>query len=71
MSVKFRMNLGGHHFSQNANQKLQGFLPYHKNKDHSTFFGDFLVCVGSFSGYDPCLFGKAEILVFLGETITS
>ena len=29
------------------------------------FFGDFLVSVGSFFGYDPCLFGKAEILVIL------
>ena len=33
---------------------------------HSTFFGDFLVSVGSFFGYDPCLFGRAEILVTLG-----
>ena len=53
-------------FSQNANKKLQGFLPYHTNKDHSIFFGDFLVSVGSFFGYDPCLFGRAEILVILG-----
>ena len=43
----FRMNLWGHHFSQNANQKLQGFLPYQTNKDRSTFFGDFLVTLGS------------------------
>ena len=34
----FRMNLWGHRFSQNANQKLQGFLPYQTNKDRSTFF---------------------------------
>ena len=27
-SVKFRMNLWGHRFSQNANQKLPRFLPY-------------------------------------------
>ena len=75
------MNLRGHRFSQNANLKLQGFLlyqnnqakvrmnlflPYHTNKDHSTFFGDFLVSVGSFFGYDPCLSGRAEILVILG-----
>ena len=26
----------------------------------------FLVSVGSFFGYDPCLFGRAEILVILG-----
>ena len=29
------MNLLGHRFSQNANQKLQGFLPYQTNKDRS------------------------------------
>ena len=28
------MNLWGHRFSQNANLKLQGFLPYQTNKDH-------------------------------------
>ena len=55
------MNLWGHRFSQNANQKLQGFLPYQTNKDCSTFFGDFLVSVGSFFGYNSCLFGRAEI----------
>ena len=32
-SVKFRMNFWGHRFSQNSNQKLQGFLPYQTNKD--------------------------------------
>ena len=36
------------------------------NKDHSTFFGDFLVSVDSIFGYDPCLFGRAKILVILG-----
>ena len=65
-SVKFRMNLWGHHFSQNANLKLQGFLSYHTNKDRSTLFGDFLVSVGCFFGYNSCLFGGAEILVILG-----
>ena len=34
-SVKFRINLWGHLFYQNANQKLQGFLPYQTNKDRS------------------------------------
>ena len=29
-------------------------------------FGDFLVSVGSFFGYDPCLFGKAEIFENFG-----
>ena len=62
------MSLWGHRFSQNANQKLEGFLPYKTNKDRSTFFGDFLVSVkvGSCLGYDPCLFGRAEILVIFG-----
>ena len=49
----------------NANQKLQRFLPYHTNKDHSTFFGDFLVSVGRSFGYIPCLFGREEIIVIL------
>ena len=40
--AKGQLNLWGHRFSQNANQKLQEFLPYHTNKDHSTFFDDFL-----------------------------
>jgi hypothetical protein len=35
-------------FLQNANQKLQGFLPYHTNKYRSTFFGDFFWSVGRF-----------------------
>ena len=60
------MNLLVHRFFLNANQKLQGFLPYQANKGRSTFFGDFLVIIGSFLGYDPCLFGRAEILVILG-----
>jgi hypothetical protein len=60
------MNLWGHCFSHKANQKLQGFLPYQTNKDRSTFFGDFLVIVVTFFGYDPCLFGRAEILVIFG-----
>ena len=47
--------LQGHRFSQNANQKSQGFLPYHTNKDCSTFFGVFLVSVGSLFGYDSCV----------------
>ena len=60
------MKLRGHRFSQNADQKLQGFLPYHTNNDRNTFFYDFLVSVGSFFGYNPCLFCRAEILVILG-----
>ena len=46
--------------------KKKKLLPYHTNKDCSTFFGDVLVSVGSFFGYDPCLFGRADILVILG-----
>ena len=62
MSVKFRMNLGGHHFSQNANQKLQGFLPYQTNKDRSTFLGDFLVSVGIFLAMTlVCLVGQKSL----------
>ena len=30
------------------------------------FFGDFLVSAGSFFSYDPCLFGRADILAFFG-----
>ena len=63
VSVIFRINLWGLRFSQNANQKLQEFLPYNTNKDRSILFGEFLV---SFFGCGPCLFGRAEILVTLG-----
>ena len=58
------MNLWGHHFSQNANQKFQGFLPYQTIKDRSTFFGD---CRQFYwLTMAPCLFGRAEILVIFG-----
>ena len=59
------MHLWGNHFYQNANQKLQGFLPYQTNKDCSTLFGDLLVSLGSFfwlqplfvwQGRNPCNF---------------
>ena len=46
-----------------ASSELQAFLPYQTNKDCSTFFGDLLVIVGIFLGYDPCFFGRVEILV--------
>ena len=42
------------------------FCPTIQKKDRSTFFGDYLVSVGSFFGYQPCLLGRAEILVMLG-----
>ena len=61
------MNLWCHRFSQNANQKLQEFLPYHTIKDRSTFFWWFFgECRQFFFGYDPFYFGRAEILVILG-----
>ena len=48
------------------NQKLQGFLPYQTNKDPSQ-----KDCLHSPKNhqkedYDPCLFGRAKILVILG-----
>ena len=42
--LKFKMDLWSHCFSQNANQKLQGFLPYHTSKDRSTFWCFFGEC---------------------------
>ena len=62
-SVKFWMNLWGHRFSQNANQKLQGFLPYQTNKDCCP---KKLPKLTKKMGYGPCLFGTAEILVIFG-----
>ena len=51
------------------------FGPTKQTRIVALFFGDFLVSVGSFFGYDPCLFGRAEILAIfvciLGETMTS
>ena len=37
-------------------------LPYKQ----ALFFGNFLVSVGSFFGYDPFLFGREEILIMFG-----
>ena len=42
------------------------FCPTKQTRIISLFLGDFLASVGSFFGYDPCLFGRAEILVFSG-----
>ena len=66
MNFSIWANLWGHRFSQNANRKLQWFLPYHTNKDRSNFLVVFLVSLGRFFGYDPCLFGREEILVIFG-----
>ena len=45
-SIKFIMNLWGHRFSQNANQKFEGFLPYplinFQGRNPSTFWLVFL-----------------------------
>ena len=60
------MNLGGHRFSQNANQKLQGFLHYQTNKDHSQKKLHTLTKNHQKKCYDPCLYGRAEILVIFG-----
>ena len=40
--------------------------PFRNNLTFSAFFGEVLVSLGSFLGYDPCLFGRAEILVIFG-----
>ena len=62
------MNLRGHCFSENANLKLQGFLPYQTNKDRSQKKLPTLTKKSPKKGatYDPCLYGRAEILVILG-----
>ena len=41
-------------------------MPFHTDKDSSTFFVDFLVSVGSFFRDDSCLFGRADIPVIYG-----
>ena len=46
--------------------KISRFLPNQLPRIVAIFFGDFFVSVGSFFGYDPCLFGRAEILVIFG-----
>ena len=60
------MNLGGHRFSQNANQKLQEFLSYQTNKDHSQTNSIHSQKKSQKKWYDSCLFGRAEILVIFG-----
>ena len=57
------MNLWGHRLFQNANQKLQGFLPYQTNKDRSQKHSLNSPKNHQKKRYDPCLFGRAEILV--------
>ena len=47
-------------------KNYKDFCPTIQTRIVALFFGDFLVTVGSFFGYDPFLFGRAEILVILG-----
>jgi hypothetical protein len=48
-------------------KNYKDFCPTKQSRIVAPFFGDFLVSVvSSFFGYDPCFFGKAEILVILG-----
>ena len=49
--------------SQNANQKLQGFLPYQTNKDHSQKTAYLHQKITRNKCYDACVFGRTEILV--------
>ena len=49
-------------FSQNANQKLPGFLPYQTNKDRSQKKTAYIHQKITKKN-DPCLYGRAEILV--------
>ena len=48
-------------------KNYKDFCPTKQTRIIANFFGDFLVIVGSFFGYDPCLFGWAEILVILAS----
>ena len=54
-------------------KNYKDFCPTIQTRIVAPFFGDSLLSVGSYFGYDPCLFGKAEIFVILGlgETMTS
>ena len=62
-------------FLQKCKPKITRISALLPNKHKFNLIGDFLVRVGSFFGYDPCLLGRAEILVILGcilgETMTS
>ena len=60
------MNLCGHCFSQNANQKLQGFLPYQTKRIVAKKTAYNHQKITKRKCYDPCLYGRAEILVIIG-----
>ena len=45
-------------------KNFKDFCPTKPSRIVALFFGEFLVSVGSFFGYDHCLVGRAEILDF-------
>ena len=47
-------------------KNYKNFCPTIQTRTIALSLGDFLVSLGHFCGYDPCLFGRAEILVILG-----
>ena len=47
-------------------QNLPDLCPTKQTMIVAPSFGDFLVSVGNFFGYDPCMFGRAEIFAILG-----
>jgi hypothetical protein len=55
---------------QKPNKNYKDFCPTKQTSIVALFLCDFLVIVGNFFGYDPCLFGRAEIFGILGETMT-
>ena len=53
--------------SKNANQKFYGFMPYQTNKDHTqTNWLHSPKKNHPKKRYNPCLFGRAEILTIFG-----
>ena len=53
-------------YSKMQTRNYKDFFPTKQTRIVALFFGDFLVSVGSCFGYNPYLFGRAEILVILG-----
>ena len=47
-------------------KNYKDFCPTIQTRFVAPFFGGFLMSAGSFFGYNPCLFGRAEILVISG-----
>jgi hypothetical protein len=47
-------------------KNYKDFCPTKQTRIVALFFGDCLVSIGSFFGYDPCLFGRVRILVIFG-----